>query len=116
MILKMKFNLFLILILFIINFMLHLISEKIVILTFIIILYFLTIILSNIISEDYNLKIKTVLNDINIYINAIFTILYSKRFFLITELRLAQLFRVMAQKINLNIKGINKRIILKIQK
>jgi hypothetical protein len=112
----MKFNLFLILILFIINFMLHLISEKIVILTFIVILYFLTIILSNIISEDYNTKIKNVLNDINIYINAIFTILYSKRFFLINELRLVQLFRIMAQKINLNIKGVDKRVILKIQK
>lgn len=114
MILKMKFNLFLILILFIVNFALHLISEKIVILTFIIILYLLTKLLSNIISEDYNLKLKAVLNEINIYINAIFTILYTKKFFLTNTLRLIQLFRIIIQQTNLNIKRTVKLINLKI--
>src|SRR5271156_4406231 len=114
MILKMKFNLFLILILFIVNFALHLISEKIVILTFIIILYLLTKLLSNVISEDYNLKLKAVLNEINIYINAIFTILYTKKFFLTNTLRLIQLFRIIIQQTNLNIKRTVKLINLKI--
>jgi hypothetical protein len=110
----MKFNLFLILILFIVNFALHLISEKIVILTFIIILYLLTKLLSNVISEDYNLKLKAVLNEINIYINAIFTILYTKKFFLTNTLRLIQLFRIIIQQTNLNIKRTIKWVNLKI--
>jgi hypothetical protein len=114
MILKMKFNLFLILILFIVNFALHLISEKIVILTFIIILYLLTKLLSNLICEDYNLKLKAVLNEINIYINAIFMILYTKKFFLTNALRVIQLFRIMIQQTNLNIKRTVKGVNLKI--
>jgi hypothetical protein len=100
----MKYNLFLIFILFIINFALHLISEKIVIITFVIILYILINLLGKLITADYTFKIKALLQDIHTYINAIFIVLYTKRHFLSLNLYLTQLFKSLNLPLMLNVK------------
>jgi hypothetical protein len=100
----MKYNLFLIFILFIINFALHLISEKVVIITFVIILYLLINLLGKLITADYSSKIKALLQDIHTYINAIFVILYTKKHSLLSNLYLTQLFKNLSLSLMLNVK------------
>lgn len=107
----MKYNLFLIFILFIINFALHLVSEKVVIITFIIILYGLINLLGKLITNDYNFKIKALLQDIHIYINTVFITLYTKKYFLLTNLYLTELFK----NISLFLVSSTKGIILQTQ-
>lgn len=98
------YNLFLIFVIFIINFLLHLVSEKITILAFIIILCLLIQLLSKIIVEDYEMKLKSILSDINVYMHAIFTTLYLKRFALLSNLYLVKIFKKIVFQFNLNIK------------
>ena len=100
----MKYNLFLIFILFIINFALHLVSEKVVIITFVIILYLLINLLGKLITSDYTSKIKALLQDIHTYINAIFVIFYTKKHSLLLNLYLTQLFKNLSLSLMLNIK------------
>jgi hypothetical protein len=63
-------------ILFSINNLLHLISEKVIIVIFITFLYFLIKFVSNLINNDFSSKVEYILNDINMYMNAVFNFLY----------------------------------------
>lgn len=63
-------------VLFAINNLLHLISEKVIIVIFIVFLYFLINFISNLINNDFFSKIEYILNDINMYMNAVFNFLY----------------------------------------
>ena len=75
----MKYNLFFIFILFVINNLLHHISEKVVIITFMIIFFLLTKVLNSVITESYNSRLRHILNDINTYINLLFILFYNKK-------------------------------------
>jgi hypothetical protein len=75
----MKFNIFFLSVLILINNILHNISEKIIIVIFIIIFFLLTKVLNNIIIENYNSRIKSILYDVNTYINVLFTLYYNNK-------------------------------------
>lgn len=77
----MKYNLLLFFILFAINNLLHYISEKVIIIIFIVFLFFLMNFLSNIINSEFKLKIDYILNDINAYVNVVFNFLYINKLF-----------------------------------
>lgn len=77
----MKYSLLLFFILFAINNLLHYISEKVIIVIFIVFLFFLMNFLSNIINNEFKLKIDYILNDINAYVNVVFNFLYINKLF-----------------------------------
>ena len=77
----MKYNLLLFFVLFAINNLLHYISEKVIIVIFIAFLFFLMNFLSNIINNEFKLKINYILNDINAYVNVVFNFLYINKLF-----------------------------------
>jgi hypothetical protein len=77
----MKYSLLLFFILFAINNLLHYISEKVIIVIFIVFLFFLMNFLSNIINSEFKLKIDYILNDINAYVNVVFNFLYINKLF-----------------------------------
>jgi hypothetical protein len=77
----MKYSLLLFFILFAINNLLHYISEKVIIVIFIVFLFFLMNFLSNIINSEFKLKIDYILNDINTYVNVVFNFLYINKLF-----------------------------------
>lgn len=72
----MKYSLIFCLVLFSINNFLHLISEKIVIIVFILFLYFLMQVIANSINLEFNKKTNQILNDLNFYMNSLFNFLY----------------------------------------
>ncbi len=73
----MKFSLlFFFFILFIINNLLHQISEKIVIVIFVIFLTILIKLFSSILEQNFSTKIKDILNDINMYVNSLMNFLF----------------------------------------
>lgn len=74
-----KSNIFLLFILVIINNLLHNISEKIIIIIFIVIFFLLTKILNALVTENYNLRIKGILHDINVYVNTLFMLFYNNK-------------------------------------
>jgi hypothetical protein len=63
-------------VLFVINNLLHLVSEKVIIVIFIIFLYFLIQFLSNLIKTEFVAKVEYILHDVNMYMNAVFNFLY----------------------------------------
>jgi hypothetical protein len=77
----MKYSLLLFFVLFAINNLLHYISEKVIIVIFIVFLFFLMNFLSNIINNEFKLKIDYILNDINAYVNVVFNFLYINKLF-----------------------------------
>lgn len=77
----MKYSLLLFFILFAINNLLHYISEKVIIVIFIVFLFFLMGFLSNIINSEFKSKIDYILNDINAYVNVVFNFLYINKLF-----------------------------------
>ena len=77
----MKYSLTLFFILFAINNLLHHISEKVIIVIFIIFLYFLMKFSSNLINQEFKTKVDFILNDINMYMNAVFNFLYLNKLF-----------------------------------
>jgi len=77
----MKYSLLLFFILFAINNLLHYISEKVIIVIFIVFLFFLMNFLSNIINTEFKSKIDYILNDINAYVNVVFNFLYINKLF-----------------------------------
>lgn len=77
----MKYSLLLFFVLFAINNLLHYISEKVIIVIFIVFLFFLMNFLSNIINNEFRLKIDYILNDINAYVNVVFNFLYINKLF-----------------------------------
>ena len=72
----MQYSFFFFFILFTINNLLHLISEKVIIVIFTTFLYFLIKFISNLINNDFSSRIEYILNDINMYMNAVFNFLY----------------------------------------
>jgi len=77
----MKYSLTLFFILFAINNLLHHISEKVIIVIFIIFLYLLMKFSSNLINQEFKTKVDFILNDINMYMNAVFNFLYLNKLF-----------------------------------
>lgn len=77
----MKYSLITFFVLFAINNLLHYVSEKVIIVIFITFLFFLMRFLSNIIHKEFSAKVEYVLNDINLYMNAIFDFLYITKLF-----------------------------------
>src|SRR5688572_2242631 len=77
----MKYSLLLFFTLFAINNLLHYISEKVIIVIFILFLFFLMRFLSNIINTEFRAKINHILNDINIYMDVVFNFLYINKLF-----------------------------------
>ena len=77
----MKYSLLLFFVLFAINNLLHYISEKVIIVIFIVFLFFLMNFLSSIINSEFKSKIDYILNDINAYINVVFNFLYINKLF-----------------------------------
>jgi hypothetical protein len=77
----MKYSILLFFTLFAINNLLHYISEKVIIVIFIVFLFFLMGFLSNIINSEFKSKIDYILNDINAYVNVIFNFLYINKLF-----------------------------------
>nr|ALG41040.1 ORF3 [Acanthamoeba polyphaga] len=77
----MKYSLLLFFVLFAINNLLHYISEKVIIVIFIVFLFFLMNFLSNIINTEFKSKIDYILNDINAYVNVVFNFLYINKLF-----------------------------------
>jgi hypothetical protein len=77
----MKYSLLLFFTLFAINNLLHYISEKVIIVIFILFLFFLMRFLSNIINTEFKAKINHILNDINIYMDVVFNFLYINKLF-----------------------------------
>jgi hypothetical protein len=77
----MKYSLLLFFVLFAINNLLHYISEKVIIVIFVVFLFFLMNFLSNIINSEFKLKIDYILNDINAYVNVVFNFLYINKLF-----------------------------------
>lgn len=77
----MKYSLITFFVLFAINNLLHYVSEKVIIVIFITFLFFLMRFLSNIINKEFSAKVEYILNDINLYMNAIFDFLYITKLF-----------------------------------
>jgi hypothetical protein len=77
----MKYSILLFFTLFAINNLLHYISEKVIIVIFIVFLFFLMGFLSNIINSEFKSKIDYILNDINSYVNVVFNFLYINKLF-----------------------------------
>nr|NP_042558.1 ORF25 [Acanthamoeba castellanii]AAD11851.1 ORF25 [Acanthamoeba castellanii]AOS85725.1 ORF25 [Acanthamoeba castellanii] len=77
----MKYSILLFFTLFAINNLLHYISEKVIIVIFIVFLFFLMGFLSNIINSEFKSKIDYILNDINAYVNVVFNFLYINKLF-----------------------------------
>lgn len=77
----MKYSLLSFFVLFAINNLLHYISEKVIIVIFILFLFFLMGFLSNIINNEFKSKVDYILNDINAYVNVIFNFLYINKLF-----------------------------------
>jgi hypothetical protein len=77
----MKYIILLFFTLFAINNLLHYISEKVIIVIFIVFLFFLMGFLSNIINSEFKSKIDYILNDINAYVNVVFNFLYINKLF-----------------------------------
>ena len=77
----MKYSLILFFVLFAINNLLHYISEKVIIVIFIVFLYFLMKFLSTAINNEFKTKIDYILNDINMYMNVVFNFLYINKLF-----------------------------------
>lgn len=77
----MKYSLLSFFVLFAINNLLHYISEKVIIVIFILFLFFLMGFLSNIINNEFKSKVDYILNDINAYVNVVFNFLYINKLF-----------------------------------
>ena len=77
----MKFSPLSFVVLFILNNLLHFISEKVIIIIFVLFLFFLMKISSDFIEKEFKLKISQILNDINIYIDVVFNFLYLNKLF-----------------------------------
>lgn len=77
----MKYSLLLFFVLFAINNLLHYISEKVIIVIFILFLFILMRFLSNLINSEFKVKIDYILNDINMYMNVVFNFLYINKLF-----------------------------------
>ena len=77
----MKYSLLSFFVLFAINNLLHYISEKVIIVIFILFLFFLMAFLSNIINNEFKSKVDYILNDINAYVNVVFNFLYINKLF-----------------------------------
>lgn len=103
----MKYNIFLLIVLLIINNFLHYISEKTIIATFVIIFFLLIKLLNNIITENYNLKVKAILHDVNNYINSLLVLYYTKKNTLYFNLLLNSSFK----KLNTLLMNYSKKLI-----
>ena len=77
----MRYSLLSFFVLFAINNLLHYISEKVIIVIFILFLFFLMAFLSNIINNEFKSKVDYILNDINAYVNVVFNFLYINKLF-----------------------------------
>lgn len=77
----MRYSLLSFFVLFAINNLLHYISEKVIIVIFILFLFFLMAFLSNIINNEFRSKVDYILNDINAYVNVVFNFLYINKLF-----------------------------------
>jgi hypothetical protein len=107
----MKYSLILFFVLFAINNLLHYISEKVIIVIFIVFLYFLMKFLSTAINNEFKTKIDYILNDINMYMNVVFNFLYINKLFYLNLKSLRENFihlnSILVKKINkLNISSL----------
>jgi uncharacterized membrane protein len=100
----MKYSLILFFVLFAINNLLHYISEKVIIVIFIVFLYFLMKFLSTAINNEFKTKIDYILNDINMYMNVVFNFLYINKLFYLNLKSLRENFMhlnsILVKKIN----------------
>lgn len=100
----MKYSLLLFFTLFAINNLLHYISEKVIIVIFLLFLFFLMKFLSNVINNEFKSKIDYILNDINMYMDVVFNFLYINKLFYLNLRSLKNNFlsltSLLAKKIN----------------
>lgn len=75
----MKHSLLTFFVLFSINNLLHHISEKVIIVVFIVFLFFLMRFLSSALSKEFRFKLIHILDNINMYMNAVFNFLYMNK-------------------------------------
>ncbi len=102
----MKYSLLLFFVLFAINNLLHYISEKVIIVIFILFLFFLMNFLSNIINNEFKSKVDYILNDINAYVNVIFNFLYINKLFYLNLKSLKNSFLSLNSILNKRIKAL----------
>jgi uncharacterized membrane protein len=108
----MKYSLIFFFVLFAINNLLHYISEKVIIVIFIVFLYFLMKFLSTAINTEFKAKIDYILNDINMYMNVVFNFLYINKLFYLNLKALRENFisvnHILVKKLN----HLNSQILL----
>lgn len=80
--------------------MLHYISEKVIIIIFILFLFFLMKFTATAINNEFRSKIDYILNDINMYMNVVFNFLYINKLFYLNLKSFKSSFLVLAQVIN----------------
>jgi hypothetical protein len=108
----MKYSLIFFFVLFAINNLLHYISERVIIVIFIVFLYFLMKFLSTAINSEFKAKIDYILNDINMYMNVVFNFLYINKLFYLNLKALRENFisvnHILVKKLN----HLNSQILL----
>jgi uncharacterized membrane protein len=108
----MKYSLLSFFVLFAINNLLHYISEKVIIVIFILFLFFLMAFLSNIINNEFRSKVDYILNDINTYVNVIFNFLYINKLFYLNLKSLKNNFLYLSLLLNRKITALKNYTIL----
>lgn len=111
----MKFSLLFFFVLFTINNLLHYVSEKVIIVIFVIFLFFLMKFIGNIINNDFRLKISHILNDINMYMNVVFNFLYINKLFYFNLKSLKNNFKNLTDLLNKKIKLLNSSYAINIK-
>jgi uncharacterized membrane protein len=108
----MKYSLIFFFVLFAINNLLHYISEKVIIVIFIVFLFFLMKFLSTAINNEFKTKIDYILNDINMYMNVVFNFLYINKLFYLNLRALRENFISLNHILIKKLKYLNTQILL----
>jgi hypothetical protein len=80
----MNYSILLLFCLFCINNLLHQISEKVIIVIFLMILFILVQVVSNLINSAFKQRIDLILSDINMYMNSLLNFLYLNKVIYVT--------------------------------
>jgi len=108
----MKYSLIFFFVLFAINNLLHYISEKVIIVIFIVFLYFLMGFLSTVINNEFKIKIEYILKDINMYMNVVFNFLYINKLFYLNLRSLRENFISLNKVISKKLRVLNSNSLL----
>lgn len=108
----MKYSLLSFFILFTINNLLHYISEKVIIVIFILFLFFLMKFLTSAINNEFRSKIDYILNDINMYMNVVFNFLYINKLFYLNLKSFRNNFLSLTEIVNQKINGLKRNLVL----